>query len=291
MSIAIQNTGTQFFDWVKRHQTLVFVVLAYGLSWSIFIAHIILQVDSPIILLGVYGPSVAAIMLTGYLAGWQGVRKLLKRFAIWRVGLHWYVYLAVGFVLIELAGYGLYRLLGGPALAIAVPTLTSILPVLFFQILIPGLGEEFGWRGFALPRLQAQWNPLTASLILGLLHISWHFPTYWLGNGTHNVPLVLVILWAIPWTILYTWIFNNTRGSILIAVLYHALFGVTLSFMPFLPPESVVPITPALIRDFNFFDSVFGPYIATVAVFWVVAAIIVVATKGDLSYNATSDQE
>jgi membrane protease YdiL (CAAX protease family) len=233
---------------------------------------------------GVYGPSLAAIILTGYLAGWQGVRKFLKRITIWRVGLRWYAFLLFGFVAIEMAGYGLYRLLGGPALDIAVPTLVSVLPVLLVQILIPGLGEEFGWRGFALPRLQAKWGPIAASVVLSLIHLLWHSPTYWLGTGIHNVPLILVILWVIPWTILFVWVYNNTQGSILIAVLYHALFGVTLSFMPFFPPESVVPITPALIVDFSL-NSIFGPYMATTALFWVAAIIVVVATGGRLGYS------
>ena len=178
---------------MNRHQTLVFILLAYGLSWSVFVPLAIFQVDSPLAMLGVYGPSVAAIMLTGYLVGSQGIRSLLMRITIWRVGFQWYAFLLFGFVAIELAGYGFYRLLGGAPLSIVVPTLASVLPVLLIQVLVPGFGEEFGWRGFVLPRLQAKWSPMAASVVLSLVHLFWHFPTYWLGTGTHNVPLVLMI--------------------------------------------------------------------------------------------------
>ena len=282
-SIENRNTGTPFSTWVNGHQTLVFVFLAYSLSWSVFIGLAVFRVDSPLVMLGVYGPSLAAILLSGYLVGWQGIRNLLVRITIWRVGLRWYAILLFGFVAIEIAGYGFYRLSGGAALSITVPTLASLLPVLLIQVLVPGFGEEFGWRGFVLPRLQARWSPVMASVVLSLIHLFWHFPTYWLGIGTHNVPLVLMIAWIVPFTILYTWIYNNTQGSILIAVLYHALFGVTLSFMPFLPSESVVPITPTLIGTFTF-TSVFGPYLAVTALFWVVAIVVAVATRGRLGY-------
>jgi len=82
-------------------------------------------------------------MLTGYLVGWQGIRSLLMRITIWRVGFQWYAFLLFGFVAIEIAGYGFYRLLGGAPLSIAVPTLASVLPVLLIQVLVPGFGEEW----------------------------------------------------------------------------------------------------------------------------------------------------
>ena len=92
------------------------------------------------------------------------------------------------------------------------------------------MGEEPGWRGFALPRLQRLHGPLVGSLILGPLWALWHLPLFWVRAW--NFPptllnIVLFVLAAIPFTIVMTWVFNNTKGSLLIAVLVHATFDMT----------------------------------------------------------------
>jgi membrane protease YdiL (CAAX protease family) len=102
--------------------------------------------------------------------------------------------------------------------------LTSFLPMVAFGIVIPSIGEEPGWRGFALPRLQARHGPLRATIILGALHGLWHLPalgTLMLGPLT-AAQLGPFLLTAMGGTFLYTWIFNRTGGSVLLAILTHA---------------------------------------------------------------------
>jgi hypothetical protein len=89
-----------------------------------------------------------------------------------------------------------------------------------------GMTEEFGWRGYALPRFQARWNALTSSLILGIIVTSWHIPLFFIpGHPHYQGNFWNWALWSILVNILMTWIFNNTNGSVLAAVLFHAMMN------------------------------------------------------------------
>jgi hypothetical protein len=106
-------------------------------------------------------------------------------------------------------------------------SLVSILPLIIF---FGGpLSEEFGWRGFALPKLQSRNNALTASLIVGVMWGLWHLPAFWIaGAGQYNQPVFWFMVGAPALAILYTWVYNHTKGSLLITVLYHTAFDSTL---------------------------------------------------------------
>jgi membrane protease YdiL (CAAX protease family) len=108
-----------------------------------------------------------------------------------------------------------------------------VVPLFIQSFLLSGLGEEFGWRGYALPRLQARWNALTSSIILGVIWATWHIPFFFI----HNQPLYQRDFWEwIPLillsSVIYTWIFNNTRGSVLAAALIHASLNTSIIILP-----------------------------------------------------------
>src|SRR3712207_6537622 len=85
------------------------------------------------------------------------------------------------------------------------------------------MGEELGWRGYALPRLLARRSALAASLILGLLWGLWHLPTFYvLGAPQHGLPISAFLLLTMAYSVLFTWIYLHTRGSVLIATLFHS---------------------------------------------------------------------
>jgi uncharacterized protein len=112
----------------------------------------------------------------------------------------------------------------GAALANWTLLVTVFLPFVAFGMLIPAIGEEPGWRSFALPRLQRRYGPLRATLILGSLHALWHLPalgTALLGPLTAE-QVLLFLLTAVAGTLLYTWLFNHTGGSVLLAMHTHA---------------------------------------------------------------------
>jgi membrane protease YdiL (CAAX protease family) len=103
----------------------------------------------------------------------------------------------------------------------------GILPTLGLWLLTFGLGEEVGWRGFALPRLQAERPALSASLLLGALWAGWHLPALfyrdtYIAMGLLVIPMLLTV--AAVGSVVYTWLYNGTGGNLLLLVLFHGLF-------------------------------------------------------------------
>lgn len=266
-----------------QKQLLAFFMLAYALTWSVFIGVGIPSPENPLVLLGVWGPSIAAILLTAVWGRGAGLKQLLGRLLIWRVGIQWYALILIGFPLTAVGAVIVSNWLTGGNVALQSFSIANLLPVLIFQFLIPGLGEEIGWRGYALPRMQKQVTPLAAAVVLALVHLFWHLPGFWMGMGFHNVPFWLGTLWIIPFTIIFVWVYNNTRGSLFVAALYHSFFGVVLSAVPILPSEQVIPITPELLTQFNIPAAVY-PYTIFVLLTWLCALVVIWQTKGRLGY-------
>jgi membrane protease YdiL (CAAX protease family) len=199
---------------VMRHSLVTYFILAYALTWML----------APLLtislLLGVVGllmPAVAAIVVTALTEGKPGVKTLLQRLTLWRVGLRWFV-AALGLpVLLSAVVVALSVLLGAPAQVefSAVSMLTMIVFVLV-------VGEEIGWRGYALPKLLQNHSAVVASLILGVLWGGWHLPTFFIaGSPQANIPFVAFLLFTTGASVLFTWLHLHTGGSLLIATLFH----------------------------------------------------------------------
>lgn len=168
-------------------------------------------------------PSVVAIVLTALVLGRGAVRKLFGRLLIWRVNPFWYLVVVLGPLALAGGMVVLNTLLGGPALSLGM----LLLGVAFFLAfsIFPGsaLGEEIGWRGYALPRLQARRSALAASLIIGPLWALWHLPL-WLTGDPGRTPTLYAafVVSVIAMSIILTWVYNSTGGSFLMVVLLHA---------------------------------------------------------------------
>ena len=151
---------------------------------------------------------------------------------------------------------------------------SSYLPNLLTFNLITALGEEPGWRGFALPRLQQQYGALLGSLILSTLHSAWHLPGFFipaLGLGALTIPgFVTFALSGIPATIFYTWIYNNTSGSLLMMILLHSASGAAQSFL-----SQLIPVVPNAADVLIWIKIVLGAC----------ALLIIIFTRGRLSYT------
>jgi membrane protease YdiL (CAAX protease family) len=135
------------------------------------------------------------------------------------------------------------------------------------------LGEEPGWRGFALPRLQVACGPLGGSVVLGVLWALWHLPLFWSGVWTPpsvaNIVMFIVMITLL--TVVMTWVFNNAGGSLLITMLMHASFNTFAN-------KVVAPLFPArLLNDYGLLPELVG--------FGAVAIVVVAATRGRLSYD------
>jgi len=235
---------------VKGHPLITFFVLAYALTWSL---------ESPLVLLGdsvtatqslvlvilaSNVPSVVAIVLTAIVLGKGALRKLLGRLLPWRVNPLWYLVVVLGPVVLVGGVVGLNALMGGPALSLGMPLLSA---AIFFAISIfPGsaMGEEIGWRGYALPRLQGRMSALSASLILAPVWALWHLPL-WLQGGPVQTPTLYAafIVSAFALSVILTWVYNSTGGSLLMVVLLHATANLPITLaIDGLGGRAVVPV-------------------------------------------------
>ncbi len=189
------------------------------------------------------GPLLAAVLVTTATDGRAGLRQLRRRIGRWRVGARWYLVALLAPLAIWLAAYS--AVLGGaPLVALAhqpVLLVTTFLPFVLLGLILPSLGEEPGWRGFALPRLQRRHGPVLGTALLGVLHSLWHLPMFFTPNlGPFTLTtLVTFTLTAVAATFLYTWVFNNTGGSVLLAMLLHGASNAASGLMNRLVPNEL----------------------------------------------------
>jgi membrane protease YdiL (CAAX protease family) len=168
--------------------------------------------------LGAFGPLFAAMLASWLEARRAGVRALFARIGIWRVGPHWYAVALGIFAALYVAGSAVYRALGGiQAGQWLYPPENGV--HLMAMVVMP-LVEEPGWRGFALPRLQTRFGALAASLILGVLWAFWHTMMF-IVQGANPFIFVVSITNVIAGSVIFSWIYNRTRGSLLLAILAH----------------------------------------------------------------------
>jgi len=206
-------------DPIRRHPLPAFFILTFAISWLPGALHLITG-SGPVILGG--GPAIAAILVLSLTRGKEGVRSLFRSMRTWRVGLRWWAVAILAPVLLSGIATGLNLALGAPGPSSEdLGRWTNVIPTALLILLVPafgGAGEEPGWRGYALPGLLARRSPLVASLVLGVLWAFWHLPVYLVGDQ-HWSDLVEVVFA----TVFLTWLFRNALGSVLIAMVFHAM--------------------------------------------------------------------
>src|SRR5215216_2690241 len=277
---------------LARHPLVFFFIFAYAGTWLLELPYVLsedgsglLPYSSPVVQwmmpVSIFmGPFLAAFVMTGVTEGRAGVRRFLRRFVLWRVGLGWYL-----FVLVGVPALFVLSIIVLPGVLGSFQGLGALLPPLsllgwFVYAFFPGgaLGEEPGWRGFALPRLQALHGPLLGSLILGPLWGLWHLPLFftpWNVLTTFN--LVVFVLATTCLAIMYTWVFNNTKGSVLMAILIHASFNASVTGI-------LAPLFPApILEDYGLLPILGG--------FGAFAVVLVALTRGRLGYQHYQQEE
>lgn len=247
---------------VKKHPLIAYFLLAYGLTWIVQIpAAIFPGWPELLTFLGSFGPVVAAFIVVGLIAGKDGVQQLISPIKKWRVGVQWYLIVLVGPTLMMASSIYLYQLLGkGSGMPVSISMASQVgehflaLWVIFIYQVVIVWGEEIGWRGFALPNLQIRFHPILASVILGVLWGLWHLPWFWIeGSAQQSMSVQFFVLATVGYSILYTWIYNGTRGSLLMMCLLHAANNTTVSYtMLFFKPIIEEPVfSLAVLGVFN----------------------------------------
>lgn len=232
------NQTTAF---LKRHSLVIGILLMFALTWPIELSNsgrLPLKVPFVISLTVGYGFIYAALIMTGLTLGKDGVVALLRRFLMWRVGWKWYLALLI-IPFLDVAGVLLNAALTRTPIDFSTATAHGIFGasanllfffVPFFLVDVLTNGEEIGWRGYALPRLQAKHGALVSALFLGVIWGFWHLPKYL--SHWDTVIFASYLVDATAKSVLLTWLYNNTKGSLLMTTLCHAGFNTAGVFLP-----------------------------------------------------------
>jgi membrane protease YdiL (CAAX protease family) len=277
--------GLSVIQFLREHPLVGYFLLAFGLQWLWEIPIFAIwhqQKFGPWVLLS---PSIAGFLMAWIIDGRVGVLQLLRRMVQWRVGLRWY---AIALLCVPVLLFlGILHVPGAFA-AFQLPGISFLFTyVLVFALtlLTAPLAEEAGWRGFALPHLQTRHGPLRGTLVLGSLWAFWHLPIWlfipgYVGAGSGFLGIGIPFLgWAVMTvaeTVIFTWVFNHSRGSILLAVLFHTSVNVTYATLPgaffptLFPPERFATTAIPIFFEIGFV---------------LVASLVVVATRGRLGYD------
>ncbi len=216
---------------------LPFFVLTYVITWGIAAFLFLLpgpfealfgkiSMSSPVFVFAVAAPTISATIIAFLRGRRAGLRELYSRIVRWRFGVQWYAVVVLGLPLLI---YLVSRLAPEPVkFDLSTPRL--VLSFLLGQLILGPLGEELGWRGFALPRLLQRYRPLSASLILGVIWGVWHLPSFFVSSLVQSSLAIPVFLFsALCMSLLATWLYLHTGGSVLITILFHLAINAALN--------------------------------------------------------------
>ncbi|HEX9386926.1 MAG TPA: CPBP family glutamic-type intramembrane protease [Anaerolineales bacterium] len=223
--------------WIARHPLLTMYLIMFGVEFTNATLYILYArgvisfktPDSVMFIMSILHPAVAAAVVTVAISGRKGLRELFSRFLILRVSGWWYVFILAFYAIDMLAGNSLNAAFGGakPVIPVAGDPLWQI-PIKFAVFLLFGVvtnTEEIAWRGVALPLLKARYNnALMAALLVALPEALLHAPDYFVSemNFRKSVGALMFTIFTIALSVIFAWVFLNTKGSLLIVTLFHA---------------------------------------------------------------------
>lgn len=243
----------------KRNILPLFFLLTIAITWAMWIpatiaksngATSVLGPDNPVGQLGRWAPGIVAILLTIIFVSKGGVGQLFQPIKIWRLNIGWYAFTlffqpALFFVAKFIDGLlgNTYKVIS-PLASVSVDAPVAFVVIGVIISAIPGaFMEELGWRGFALPRLQVKSSALTSSIILGLVWGLWHVPSMVFFGQIDALSIVIAVINTVPLTIIFTWLFNNTKGSLLLVTLFHASLQYSNNFLGVIPTQTANYLT------------------------------------------------
>ncbi len=226
---------------VRRHPLISFFVFTFLYSWGVRVPTIFVpQWPAVLSFTAMFGPAFAAALVLLLSSEQKQAARLFRSLFQWRAAPQWYAAaLLLPAALIAaplLINRVVWPTTSQASSAPALLPVAGLVLVNFAYLILLVWGEEIGWRGFALPRLQAKMSPLAASALLGVIWGVWHLPSFWIPGSTQAfIPIPVYLLYILGHTFLYSWIYNGTRGSLLLVCLHHAAtnaFTVALAAFP-----------------------------------------------------------
>ena len=256
---------------------VLFTINAFAISWLCWLplvaanrefGHVSASTAPVLILLGTFGPFFSAVAIVGRRSGFRGLGEFLGQAFRWRAGIRWYVAALVAPAAIRIVVLYVHVLKGGTFPDLSDPARWLAIPWTFLMVLLIGgpTGEEFGWRGFLLQRVQPVFGLLWASIGIGVVTAFWHLPLFWIpGTPQSHVPFVLFLVRTIALSIVSTWLYNGSRRSLLFVLLFHASLNTWPNTLFILEAEGTL-----------------APYISTTIIYsgWAIALLVLGLIRG-----------
>lgn len=259
------------------------LVFSFGFSWLMFLPGLLLyygvlslsaQAVRWFAIAGLLGPVLSGFIMTGVIEGWPGISRLLQRIVRWRVGLQWYLFALIGvpavMVLATIIRPGALE-----SLDVSAQPITPAYLKAFVCMAIMGgpLFEEPGWTGFAQSRLQQMYGPLLGGLLLGGLWALWHLPGFLIpSEDVRDIPprgtvldFAIFAVALVGLRLIIIWVVNNTRDSVLMAILVHASWNTFYA-------TSLIRLFPT--------PAVLGSYSNLTIAACALASVLIAATRG-----------
>ncbi len=285
------NDGAESADAAResllaRYPLFFFFLLSFVLTWGYFwLIWAPLSLPDFLIALGGFGPAISAFLMLGITSGKPGVLRLLRSVVHWRIGAQWYLLALLGLPILNLLAFLIVPGSLGDFVAPGSRFTQLYLSEMAISLTIgvAPVWEEIGWRGFAQPRMQRLHGPVVGTLILGLLWGVWHLP-FFFGPLARTGPDATFISASIALaefsigltglSMVMAWVLNNCGGSTLMAILLHAAFDSSGLAMVALFPSTAPYYLPVHYQT-----------LGTAIVFSVAALVLIVTTRGKLSYR------
>ena len=218
----------------ETRQAAAFIALTFALSWLYWLAVAAsargwIPVKVPLTPFGSIAPALVALLLSRWWGGGPGVRDFLRALVRWRAGLALWLVAVFGPLLIAAASLLAARLFGTLPPPAALPGYLLLLAPLEILVLGGPLGEEPGWRGFLLARLLPRYGAVAAGLMTGAVWFAWHLPLFWLpGSAQAGIPLAYYAVTLLSYSMVLTWIYVRSEGSVLLCILFHTSLDASL---------------------------------------------------------------
>ncbi|WP_370476524.1 CPBP family intramembrane glutamic endopeptidase [Tamlana flava] len=236
---------------MRNKKTITFFAITFLWSWAFWIIGFYYLKEGitqdtivkflKVFFAGVYGPTVSALVTTFFYDGFKGILSLLNKLFIWKAPFKIYAFIILAPIIFVLLGIAIYSIFIGNIGQFDKMAFLSIPTVLWAGLYAGPLGEELGWRGFLLPEFQKTFSNLRSSIFIGIIWFAWHIPLFWAPFGTlvsgapiSFLPVTTYFLMIICLSVMITWLVINSKGSVLVAILFHLSInaGIALLFFP-----------------------------------------------------------
>lgn len=256
---------------------MIFTINAFAISWLCWLPLVAserglglipVSVSPLLVLLGTFGPFFSAVAIVTRRSGFRGLGQFISQAFRWRVGIQWYAAALLAPAAIRIVVIYWHILKGGAVSDWSDATRWLAVPSTFLIVLLIGgpTGEEFGWRGFLLQRVQPVFGVLGASILIGIVSAAWHLPLFWIsGTAQSHLPLALFLVRTVALSVISTWLYNGTRRSLLFVLLFHASLNTWPNTIYILEAQGSI-----------------GPYAATTIVYagWALQLVIMGLVRG-----------